>query len=568
MKTRTCVVIASVTALLSGCATARPPVPVATPAPPPPAPLPVVETPVAVPTRTPEPVLVLDRVSETIGRAEAEFQAGRTEFDRQRLVAAREHFDRAVDIFLREPGGTKSDPRLQAAFDRLVERITALDVLALRDADGITEARTAPAAIDEVLNAAVGAPDAKATTAEIVAADLESLPRDVPIVQNAKVLSYVELFQGRLRDFFQDGLDRSQRYLPMIQSVFKAEGVPLDLAYLPMVESAFKVNALSRVSARGMWQFMLPTAKENGLDQDWFIDERADPEKATRAAAQYLKTLNSMFDGDWEFTLASYNGGPGRLMKAAKASKKDNFWDITASSRYLPRETREYVPMVMAAIIIARNPELYGFHVTTAAPLAYETVAIPGALDLKFIAEWANVTVEELQDLNPELRRTTTPMTTHSLKVPVGTAASIEAGLTKAEPLFRTFRFHTVKKGETVAGVARKYGVSSAALREANGLSGTARISVRQTLAIPAPSTAGLPAAGARPVSTTAANKAKPPSGTASPAAGAPRVYRVRPGDTLFSIARQFSTTVAQLKRMNGLAGDGIKAGDHLKVPR
>ncbi len=566
MSARSVVAIASVTALLSGCATAHPPAPVPVPAPAPATqPPPVIVTP--TPTPTPEPVVVIDPVLDAIARSEAEFQVGRAEFERQHLVAAREHFDRSVDMLLRQPGGTHSDARLQAAFDRLVERITALDVLALRDADGITEARTAPAAMEEVLNAAVGAPAPKATTAETVAMDLESLPRDVPIAQNAKVLSYIELFQGRLRDFFQEGLDRSQRYLPMIQSIFQAQGLPLDLAYLPMVESAFKVNALSRVSARGMWQFMLGTAKENGLDQDWFVDERADPEKATRAAAQYLKTLNGMFDGDWEFTLASYNGGPGRMQKAATLSKKESFWDIAASTRYLPRETREYVPMVMAAIVIAKNPELYGFHVTSMAPLAYETVNIPGALDLKFIAEWANVTVEELQDLNPELRRTTTPMTTHALKVPVGTAASIEAGLTKAEPLFRTFRFHTVKKGETIAIVARKYGVSSAALREANGLSSQAKISVRQTLAIPAASTAGLPAASStRPATTSSATPR--PTASASSSNGAPRLYRVRPGDTLFSIARQFSISVAQLKQMNGLAGDSIKVGEQLKVPR
>ena len=145
----------------------------------------------------------------------------------------------------------------------------------------------------------------------------------MPIALNAKVLSYVELYQGRLREFMQAGLDRSQRYMPMIRSVFEDEGVPLDLAYVPLVESAFKTNALSRVSARGMWQFMLPTAQEHGLDQDWFLDERADPEKATRAAAQYLKTLQRMFDGDWQFALASYNAGPGRLQRAVRAVEED-----------------------------------------------------------------------------------------------------------------------------------------------------------------------------------------------------------------------------------------------------
>lgn len=558
-KSRALVVLLA--GLLSGCAAAKPPASVPPPAPPPvytPIPPPVVVQPPVELPKPPEP----DAVALLIARVEREFELGRQEFDKQRLVAAREHFDRAMDILLQHSDGARSEPRLQAEFDKLVERIAALDVLSLRDADGITEARSVPAAIDEVLNAAMfeKATTPKATTAETVAADLEQLPRDVPIAQNAKVLSYVELFQGRLREFIQAGLDRSQRYMPMIQAVFKAEGVPLDLAYIPLIESAFKVNALSRVSARGMWQFMLPTAKEHGLDQDWFVDERADPEKATRAAAQYLRTLSRMFDGDWEFALASYNAGPGRLQKAARQSKKSDFWEISASTRYLPRETREYVPMIMAAMIVAKNPELYGFHVNSATPLAYEFVAIPGALDLKVIAEWAEVTVEELQDLNPELRRTTTPMSSHQLKVPVGTAAMIQAGLKTGDALFRTFKFHTVKKGESVASVARKYGVSSNALRDANGLSASARISVRQTLAIPAPSTSALPASvPPRPSVTSAAGGSSSSRSTA-------RTYRVRNGDTLFSIAKQFSITVPQLKQMNGLTSDRIKPGDELRV--
>jgi membrane-bound lytic murein transglycosylase D len=397
-------------------------------------------------------------------------------------------------------------------------------------------------------------PAPKATTAETVAADLERTPPDVPIEQNAKVLSYVELYQGRLRDFMQAGLDRSQRYLPMIQAVFREQGLPLDLAYIPLVESAFKANALSRASARGMWQFMLPTAQDHGLRQDWFLDERADPEKATRAAAQYLKTLRDMFDGDWPFALASYNAGPGRLQRAMTLSKSSDFWTIAASSRFLPPETREYVPMIMAAIIVARSPELYGFQVTSSAPLAYETIEIPGALDLKLIAEWANLTVEQLQELNPELRRTTTPMTPHDLKVPIGTASIIQAGLETADSLYRTFTFHTVRKGDTLAGVARKYGVSTAALREANGLPVGARIAVRQTLAIPSPSATALPTtAPARPAATAGVRSS---SG----------YYRVQSGDTLISIARQFSTTVTLLKRWNGLSSDRIKVGTQLRV--
>lgn len=539
--------------LLSGCAAAV--APVVTPAPVPSTPLPLT-LPVAVPPAALPPVIpAVDPIALAIDRAEAEFTAGKAEFDRSHLVAAREHFNRAVEILVVQTGGARSDARLQAAYERLLDRTTALEVQALHEADGITEAHSEPAAIDEVLNAALfDRPTPNATTAETVAADLERTPRDVPIEQNAKVLSYVELYQGRLRDFMQAGLDRSQRYLPMIQTVFREEGLPVDLAYIPLVESAFKANALSRASARGMWQFMLPTAQEHGLKQDWFLDERADPEKATRAAARYLKTLRDMFDGDWPFALASYNAGPGRLQQAVTRSKSSNFWTIAASSRYLPPETREYVPMIMAAIIVAKSPELYGFRVTSSAPLAYETIEIPGALDLKLIAEWANLTVEQLQELNPELRRTTTPMTPHELRVPIGTASIIQAGLETADSLYRTFSFHTVRKGDTLGSVARKYRVSTAALREANGLSAGARISVRQTLAIPSPSTPALPtAAPARPTATAGGSSG-------------PTYYRVRSGDTLFSIARQFSTTVTLLKQWNGLSSDRIKVGTQLKV--
>src|SRR2546428_2623893 len=155
-------------------------------------------------------------------------------------------------------------------------------------------------------------------------------------------------------------MTRGRKSLPMIQSVFRAEGLPLDLAYVPLVESAFKPSALSRTKAKGVWQFMSGTALENGLRRDWYIDERSDPEKATIAAAKYLGTLAKLFDGDWHMALASYNGGPGRLQRALKVARVSDFWTLSAKSKLLPRETREYVPMILAAIVIARNPAQYG----------------------------------------------------------------------------------------------------------------------------------------------------------------------------------------------------------------
>jgi membrane-bound lytic murein transglycosylase D len=276
----------------------------------------------------------------------------------------------------------------------------------------------------------------------------------------------------RLREFLSEGLARGAQYLPMIQNVFRAEGLPLDLAYIPLIESAFKPTALSRAKARGVWQFMRGTAIENGLVADWYIDERADTEKATVAAAKYLKTLHRMF-GDWHLAMASYNGGPGRLQRAMKSSRLDDFWSLTASTRYLPRETRDYVPMILAAIIIAKNPAQYGFDIAPLAPIPTERVGVPAALDLRRVAEWAGVPVDDIQRLNPELRRWTTPVREgiYELRVPSGTATAVTAALAGSVPSqLNALQWHTVKSGESLATIARKLRVSRTDLAEANYL--------------------------------------------------------------------------------------------------
>jgi membrane-bound lytic murein transglycosylase D len=502
-----------------------------------------------------------DPAADIIARAEREFQLGQHELQNGRMVAAREHFDRAVDQLITLPAGARSSPATATAFEQLLDRISALEVLALREGDGLSEARTEPAAIDELLSAAMfERPQPALTTAETVRADLERTPHDLDIPANRQVLSFVELFQGRLRTFMEEGLERGHRYLPMIRRIFEQEGVPLDLAYVPLVESAFKTNALSRAAARGMWQFMPGTGTEHGLQQNWFVDERSDPEKATHAAAQYLKTLHEMFDGDWNLALASYNAGPGRVQRAAQRARTDDYWRLTASSRYLPRETRDYVPMIMAAILIAKNPSLYGFEAGVSEPIAGERVTVPGALDLKIIAEWAGVTVERLRELNPELRRTTTPMEGYALRVPVGTAPTVERHLASAGPLFTQFNFHTVRRGETLSSIARRYKISVTELRQANDLSARARVRVSQTLMIPERPAAGLPTAATRVAS--AARPASPIAPASSPIS----TYRVQRGDTLYSIARRFDTTVEAIKQLNRLRSNTINIGDRLTV--
>src|SRR5690606_20322719 len=260
------------------------------------------------------PQVPVDPVAELIAESDRLFTLGKHELELGHLTQAREAFDRAVDVLLEAPGGARQDERLRVHFDRLVDRIAAQEALALQTGDGFTEKPSEPAVIDELLEVATFAPDTPPDkdVEAAVQADLASAVPDIPIPLNDRVLHYVELFQGRLRDHLQAGLDRSTRYLPMIQQVFREEGVPLDLAWVPLIESAFKPTALSRASARGMWQFMRGTAGDMGLKQDWYIDERADPEKATVGAARYLKQLYAMFE-DWHLALASYNGGPGRV---------------------------------------------------------------------------------------------------------------------------------------------------------------------------------------------------------------------------------------------------------------
>ncbi len=532
------------------------------------------------PARQASPRTAQDPVAALIAKSEQHFAAGERELKLGHLDQARVEFDRAVDVLLESEYGARWDGRLREHFDKLIDRINAHEVTALAQGDGFTEKKYEKASLDELLDIATFTPKPVAVpdTRETVVADLEHRVSDVPIPLNEKVLSYVELFQGRLRDYIQDGLQRGSKYLPMIESVFRAEGLPLDLAYIPIVESAFKPNALSRAKAKGVWQFMRGTALENGLRHDWYIDERSDPEKATIAAAKYLKTLNRMFDGDWHLALASYNGGPGRVQRALKRYKVEDFWSLVERGRRtLPRETREYVPMILAAMIVARNPAQYGIQFTAEPPVQYEKVRVPKAVDLRRVAEWTDSTIDVIQSLNPELRRWTTPVRyEYEVKVPVGTAETLRARLADAsESELTAVKWYTVRRGESLKTIARKLRVNRLDLAEANQLRVSSRVRAGQSLIIPRAPATVLAARSDRPA---------PPAITASRtiAQGAdeapvvlasntrPKVerttHRVRRGDTLFSIARLYNTTVDKIKSWNRMRGTRIAVGDRLTI--
>ena len=539
---------------------------------------PVAQTPVAVaePASAPLPARPpSDPVVDLIAVSTRHFEAGQKELQDGHLESAKTAFNRALDVLLESPYGARTEPRIREHFDRLVERISAYEVTALSQGDGFAEKKYEPASIDELLSISTFPPaPSSPETVKAIAQDIQSGDHDIDIPLNDRVLSYVELFTGRLKGYLEDGLSRGARFLPMIQEVFRAEGLPLDLAYVPLVESAFKTSALSRANAKGMWQFMSGTAVENGLKHDWYIDERADAEKATRAAAKYLKTLYGMF-GDWHLALASYNGGPGRVQNALKRSKKDTFWELSASSRYLPRETRDYVPLILAAVIIARNPAQYGMDIQPHESPLFETVTLPKATDLRRVAEWVGIPVQELQELNPELRRWTTPvrMDEYQLKVPQGAADTVRVRLAEAaSDDLASLNYLTVKKGETLATISRKLNVSRTDLAEANYLKTSARLNAGQQLVIPRPPTLLLathadnpvPATESRSVDAVVASNVQAPKPD-RPAQG-PIVHRVKRGETLSSIAQLYRTTVSAVKQWNHISGSTIAAGQRLTI--
>ena len=431
-------------------------------------------------------------------------------------------------------------------------RAQALDSASADAADpvALTDTTTTPAPLLEPL---------KASALPTGVIEIRAHGQDLPVPLNQRVLSYVELFQGRLHDFIEGGMRRGSEYLPMIQQVFRAEGLPLDLAYVPLIESAFKPEALSRASAKGVWQFMKGTALENGLKHDWYIDERSDPRKATVAAANYLKTLAEMFNGDWHLALASYNSGPGRVQRAIRQVGRTDFWSISAKPKALPRETREYVPMILAAIVIARNPAQYGFTIESNEPRpSVETVAVSHPVDLRKVAEWAGTTLATIHELNPELRRQTTPKdAAYELKVPAGTSAEIARHLNESDDIaLPSETYYAVKRGDTLPGIARKVGVTRADLAEANGLTSSARLIAGQRLLIPD---------GLQPVRS--ARPAVAPVVAVSSGTRVKSEYRVRQGDTLSSIAALYSTSVKTLQSWNPqLTSSRVTVGQRLTV--
>src|SRR5215469_4221336 len=427
-----------------------------------PAPAPLPPLPQARTQAPPKP----DPVVKVIADAENAYQTGLTDYKAGHLDAAKQDFNHAVDILMQSPVDVKSDDRLQQEFDKITEEIHNLEMLAFKAGDGFTEQQSEPAPIDEA-NAVTFPADVNVKAK--AEAELKTTQSDLPLVINDYVAGYINYYSSRGKGTFERALARSGRYREMILRIFKEEGVPKDLIYLAQAESGFIPVALSRAGARGMWQFMASRASGYGLERNWWVDDRQDPEKATRAAARHLKDLYNLF-GDWYLAMAAYNSGPGNVQQAVKRTGYADFWELYKRD-VLPKETKNYVPIILAMTIMSKNPAQYGLDTLQAEPSEqYDVVRVDYPVDLRLAAECVDSPVEDLVDLNPSLVRRTTPKDQpFNLHLPSGTKERYEAAIAAIPKDKRVaWRFHKVQPGDTLAGIAKKYHTTERAISEAN----------------------------------------------------------------------------------------------------
>jgi membrane-bound lytic murein transglycosylase D len=402
---------------------------------------------------------------------------------------------------------------------------------------------------------------------------------DIPIEVNDAVVAYVRFFQHpKVRPHFVKWLARAPRYLARFREILRTEGLPEDTVFLSMIESGFANLAQSRARAVGPWQFIAGTGKRMGLKMDFWVDERRDPEKAARAAGRYLRELHDQF-GDWRLAWAGYNAGAGKIARAQRRGQQD-FWTM-ARGRLLRRETKGYVPKLMAAAIVSKHQEAFGFgkdEIDAESWTPYETVTVPRATLLSHVAQAAEVPEKALLDLNPELRRTCTPPRPYELKVPRGQAAAFARNWTRVseEAGKLAFAHHRLQRGEALAAVAQSYGVALSTVQRMNGLVPGRRVRAGTELVIPLSPLARSQAAAlaaADPVRPPRLARAAAPRAAATPLVEGPGTTRgtvkVASGDSLWAIARRLGVALEDLCRWNGIRSPRrhkIFPGDELVV--
>jgi membrane-bound lytic murein transglycosylase D len=403
----------------------------------------------------------------------------------------------------------------------------------------------------------------------------EKVGYDIPIVLNERVVWWIDYFANRVPATFERYLIRSGAWLPYLKRRLRESGLPEDLVYLALIESGFSTQAVSHAGAVGPWQFMPYTGREYGLRIDGWVDERRDYDASTEAAIAYLSDLHAMF-GSWYLAAAGYNGGQGRVGRSMLNDNTVNFWELTG----IHDETKNYVPKLIAATIIAKEPEKYGFYdIPYLEEVEWETVTVPTTTDLEVIAESAETPLETIRALNAHLLRGRTPPgeSNFPVKVPKGKSDDFNDNYYDLPPDQRTRTpiVHVVRRGETLGAIADAYGVDAEDLIEENGLRNPSRLRAGQRLTIPRQPRGNQPPTASPPLETPArgdgiqiaAGEVSRRATEAAPTSREPVLHVVQPGENLSMIARRYDVAVLEIKRLNGLRSDTIQAGQTLRIP-
>ncbi len=514
------------------------------------------------------------RVSQIITRAEDHFRKGKLNLEDDKREEARQEFDSAVDTILESGMDVRASQRLQTYYLELVERVYREEVPLSRSSPiqpvtsalvaqsvqkeqtppqvGFRDQKFEPSELDKLSKLVLTEDESNVTAASVEELELAKHNVNFAFTTNPLIQQYINYYQGRGRSTMESGLRKSGLYMKMARQIFVQEGVPVDITWLGQVESAWKPKAMSWAAASGLWQFIPGTGRQYGLRQTAWVDERNSFEQATRASARYLKDLAKHYNGNWELAMAAYNTGQGNVDRAISRAGTASFWAIYP---YIAQETRNYVPNILATILIAKNPEKYGFKgIKPEAPLAYDVVQVPNATSLQLLADATDTSVDYIKALNPQLKRDLTPRgEAYSVNVPAGRSKQLVAIL-KRIPGDRkeTARVISVAPGEDWQGVASRLGVGVSQLQAMN-----AGVDLKTTNKLVVPN------------STLRLTKWTRASSTGATGA-TPSLTKVkaRKGDTIHKIATDRKLDPNEVAKLNGVtANTELRAGQEVRLP-
>jgi len=515
------------------------------------------------------------RVAQVIARAEDHFRRGKLNLEDNKREQAREEFDKAVDSILESGFDVRASQRLQTYYLELVERIYREEVPLTQPAAvnsqlvaqntqepatqktptqiGFRDQKFEPSPLDELSKLVLTDREKEVSGEDLLALEQAQKNVNFSFTLNPLIQQYINYYQGRNRGTMENGLRRSGQFMRVARKIFAEEGVPLDITWLGQVESAWKTKAVSWAAASGLWQFIPSTGRMYQLRQNAYIDERNSIEQATRASARHLKDLAKRYNGNWELAMAAYNTGAGNVDRAIARAGSANFWMIYP---YIAQETRNYVPNILAVILIAKNPEKYGFKgIKQDAAWSYDVVQVPTATSLQLVADATDSNVDYIRTLNPELKRDITPRgDSYNVRIPAGRAKQFAALIQRIPPERReTARLISVAPGEDWQSIANRTGINAAQLQAMNS-----GVDLKSTTKLVAPSGG---------VKLTKWVRSTASTSEAGPAAGLQTV-RARKGDTIASIAAARSLDANDVARLNGIPVNAeLRAGQQIKIP-